>query len=99
MAFKMNGWQSHSGSPNKFIGKRFRKIRRAAANAMGGLVGGIFGRKGGGGSGSGFSPGSVSLNAGLLNQQHANTNTFVPPSISNTDIEGVAFGKKKKTKK
>ena len=98
MAFKMNGWQAHSGSPHKFIGKRFRKMRRAAVGAIGGLLG-----FGGGGNrrANSFSPGGIAGFMQHMQQQQANTNvnTFVPPSISNTDIEGVAFGKKKKTKK
>ena len=97
MAFKMSGWQSHSGSPHKFIGKRFRKMRRAAVGAIGGLLG--FGG-GGSRSGSGFGPGAMRrfIENQQYNAQHANTSAFVPPAINNTDIEGVAFGKKKKTK-
>ena len=30
----MNGWQSHSDSPNKFIGKRFRKLRRRIGSGI-----------------------------------------------------------------
>jgi len=68
MAFKMNGWQSHSDSPHKFIGKRFRRLRKsigAGLKASTGLIGGMFG--GGGDGNNTVTPGNpATMAAGML---------------------------------
>jgi len=55
----MNGWQSHSDSPNKFIGRRFRKLRKsigAGLKASTGLIGNMIG---GGGGNNTVNPGMM----------------------------------------
>ena len=67
MAFKMNGWQSHSDSPNKFIGKKFRKLRKsigAGLKASTGLIGGMFG--GGGDGNNTVTPGNPGMMASSM---------------------------------
>ena len=101
MAFKMNGWQSHSDSPNKFIGKRFRKLRRRIGSGIkagmglmtGGLIGGAMGSRNGGGIG----PEGLLGMSNTLNQVQ-DPNTFTPTN-QYSNFSGVAFGKKKKYKK
>jgi|TARA_R100000482_G_scaffold123399_2_gene73276 hypothetical protein len=71
MAFKMNGWQSHSDSPHKFIGKRFRRLRKsigAGLRASTGLIGGMFG---GGGVGNVGGPSDFSV-AGMVGRARRN---------------------------